>query len=103
MKTREARNPSHRTDGKRVVLPIPQQITRMAKSAQKFAVNHLWHNDYIGCGTTRLQASIPRTRHVGSGYQQEHWPFIGRWIVNFRLAEHWCRTTGSLREAAHPD
>src|SRR5262249_61322131 len=46
MKTREARGPSHRTDGKRVVLPIPQQIALMAKSAQKFAVNHLWDNDY---------------------------------------------------------
>ena len=41
MKARETGNPSCRADGNRFVLPIPQEIARMAESAQKFCVYHL--------------------------------------------------------------
>src|SRR4029077_15902026 len=47
MKVRETGSPSHRNDGKGLVLPISQQIARMAQSAQKVRVNHLFRTKII--------------------------------------------------------
>src|SRR5215472_4629962 len=44
MKTRETGVSSHRADGHRLVLQIPQYITSMAEPAQKVRANHLLDN-----------------------------------------------------------
>src|SRR5215831_1277197 len=70
MKTRETGNPSYRTDGKGFVLPILQEIARMADSSQKFWVNHLFGTTIIPVAPQTLVdfspsycRPVPITRH----------------------------------------
>ena len=58
MKAREAGSPSHPADGNGLVFPSAQQIPRKAESAQQLRTNHLWDNDYIGCGAKKFEAQI---------------------------------------------
>ena len=66
VKARQTGNPSCRADGKGFALPIPQEIARMAESAQKFCVYHLFRITIIsvappGIGRFRTGPLSPRS------------------------------------------
>jgi hypothetical protein len=111
MKMRETGSPSHRNDGEELVLPISQQIVRMAESAQKFRVNHLFRTTIIAATPgNAVRFRVPRCRPVPDHERhQEVLPTqtagpeasqFAIWLIeiatNSRFANAYCRSIDPL-------